>query len=513
MCWTPVVQVSSTYMDKTLTVSARSRYSAPVVVDQSVLVPPRHRMSIIFAAPEIRPPVYEELVADMTNIIHKTAAGYVDQSCVELHFDNIVADCWAKTTVMIHKGLMLRSVNRYEYFKQYATAIKNHVRSMVQKHIFTEKRTGAKPPPKDQRNVCTGVSAKPQEIRIDDPDSGFQATSTENETGSDSPAFRELMEDVASRLDAKERLVLEQLVSPNPEALFWARCESYCAHEPGTPLRIRIRQEHLALGVAMEFDEFRALHDSIKEKCLFMKSHQEDDPRQTAAMATLLQFFGIQIPRSISETTRKRALMMAAQHQYDRVKENVGIQEAMKICNVPMPEVRNDRFKCFGVMYLKHHRQCLNCGLRQACEAKAMNFGLGLITISHKLLGTRHARVPVLAPVRSIFETAPVESEREEEILTFLDENFRRVVHQGETCYRHKDRLEKNGMQFIFSIGKQIAPLRLRFINPAEPIKASLKLESGPKGGTPSWYMPSGLTAEEAIDLIRAHAQMTFTKD
>jgi len=493
-----------------IAIDVRGNSPAPICIELGCFAAPRNRMFLVFAEAELRPPVYEEMVNDMGNLINKVVAGYVDQSCVELHYEDLIAECWAKTSEMISRGLLNRCRNRVEYFKQYKTALRNHICSLVQKHRFTEKRTGIKPPPKDQRNNFSPVSTKPREIRIDDPDAGFQVADIDS--GCDAMAFAELVDHVASRLKKVEKAVLEELLSPSEDTLFYARQDAERGQRTGKPLRIRIRYEHMAEALGISVESFQNCHNHIKKKCLFMKTHIEDDPRQTAAMATLLQFFGVQIPRTIDDITRKRALMLAAQHQFDRFKDNEGIKEAMRVCGVPVPEVRNDRFKCFGIMFQKHHRSCINCGLREGCELKASNFGLGEITISHKLLGSRHARVPIIRPTLSINDAAFAESEREEEILAFLDENFRRVMHQGETCYRHKDRLKTEGMQLIFSIGRQTTPLRLRFINPVDEIKSSLKLESGKKGGRSSWCLPDDLNAAEAMNLIRAHAQVTFTQ-
>jgi hypothetical protein len=472
--------------------------------------PPPSRMFLIFAEPELRPPVYEEMVADMSNIIHKVVAPYVSQSCMELQFEDLVAECWAKTTKMNNEGLLDRCRTRSEYFAQFKTAIANHICSLVQRHVFTEKRTGVKPPPKDKRHLHSEQSARPLEVRIDDPYSNIQLS--EIDSGDDSTAFRELLEDVATRLTYLEQGVLQQLLSPNEEALFYAQQEAEIGRRIGEPLRVRIRQEHLAKGLGMSLDQFRQTHEAIKNKCLFMKSlQQDDDPRYAAAMATLLQFFGIQIPRSIDEVTRKRALMLAARHQYDRFKDNEGIKNALRECEIPVPEVRNDRFNCFGIMFQKHHRTCENCGVKEACELKAANFGLGEITISHKLLGARHARLPVVRPSRTA-ETA-LANEREEEIMAFLDENFRRVTQQGTLFYRHKDRTAAPGgnEQMIFAV-ETLSPLRLRFINPADELRSSLTPESTRKGGRRSWLLPEDVSTEESINLIRAHAQMTFTK-
>jgi len=471
-------------------------------------------MGLIFAAPELRPPVYEEMVPDMTNIIRKVAAQYVDESCMELKFEELVSECWAKTTRMNSDGLLTRSRTRVEYFAQYKTAIFNHVCSLVQKHRFTEKRTGVKAPPKEKRHeLSTQAPTRQVEIRIDDPDCSIQVS--EIDSGDDSSDFRELVEDleVNCHLTLTERNVLHQLVSPNEEALHYARQDAERGREVGAPLKVRVRYEHLAAGIGLTPEEFHTRHESIKTKCLNMKLHREEiDPKHAVAMATLIQFFNIQIPRSLDDTARKRALMIAAQHQYDKLKDNPGILQALDTCGIPVPEVRNDRFRCFGIMFQRHHRTCENCGLKEACEVKAANFGLGEITLSHKLLGARHARTPVVCPARMLTDSAIVETEREEEILAFLDENFKQVQHQGETCYRHKDRISgSSGMQLIFSIGKHTSPLRLRFIRPSDALKLSLKLESGEKGGRPSWYLPETMGTTDAINLIRTHAQTTFT--
>ena len=487
--------------------------STTIIDWTKALCPPPKRLSLLFAEPELRAPVYEEMEADMGHIIHKVVAPYVSQSCVEMHFEELVAECWCKTTRMNDEGLIRRCRTRSEYFAQYKTAISNHICSLVQKHIFTEKRTGVKPPPKEDRhNYNEHAVSRPLEVRIDDPDANVQIS--EIESGDDSAQFRELLEEVGTRLNYIERGVLDQLLSPNETALFYARQEAEIGREIGEPLRVRIRQEHLAKGIGISIEQFREIHDAIKRKCLFMKNQQElEDPRYTAAMATLLQFFGIQIPRSVDEITCKRAIMIAARHQYDRLKDNVGIKNALDICDIPVPEIRNDRFNCFGIMFQKHHRTCENCGVKEGCEQKAANFGLGEITISHKLLGARHARLPVVRPSRMSMDAA-LGSEREDEIMAFLDENFRRTSQQGTTYFRHKYRTATPGVgneQMIFTL-ESASPLRLRFINPAEELKPSLKPESTQKGGRRSWLLPDDLDSEESINLIRAHAQMTFTK-
>jgi hypothetical protein len=469
------------------------------------------RLSLIFKKPELRPPVYDEMVGDMGNIINKVVAPYISQSIMELHFDNLVDECWFKTTKMNSEGLLDRCRTRSEYFSIYKAAISNYVCSLVQKHVFTEKRSGQKPPPKDKRHETSEHCTRSVNVSLDDPDANLQVA--EIESPDNSPALRELLEEVKDRLNYLERGVLDQLLSPNDAALCYAREDAEIGREIGEPLRIRIRQEHLARGLGMTLEDFRQHHESIKAKCLYMKNQKDadTDSRHAAAMATLLHFFGIQIPRSVDDITRRRTLMIAARHQYDRLKENEGIKEALEICEIPMPEVRNERYGCFGVMFQKHHRTCVNCGLNEACEQKAANFGLGEITISHKLLGSRHNRVPVIKPSRRV--TGCLTDEKEEEILAFLEENFKPVVTGGQPIgYRHREKVSEGANeQLIFQIDK-LTPFRLKFVNPADELREHLRPESTDKGGRRSWYLPDEISAEDAIDLIRTHAKITFTK-
>ena len=480
----------------------------------------RYWLSRTCIDPALRPPSYEEIAEDAERVISKIASRYIDQSCVELHFEDLKSSCQAKTIDMINKGLLYRCRNRVEFFNQLKTAIKNHVCSLVQRHRFTEKRTGIKPPPKDQRNASTGAATKPNEVRIDDPESGFQLSDISSDC--EARDFKERMEEAAAHLNYIEAGVLQQLTAPNTESLLYARLDAERGRKPGAPLNIKLRQEHLAHGLSKEgftAEQFQATHEIIKRKCAYMKGQTDGDPRKPAALATLINFFGVQIPQSIDEVTRKRALMLAAQHQYDRLKDDDGIKEALRICGIPIPVVRHDSFACLGVLYQKNHRTCSNCGMREACEMQAANYGLGEFTLSRKLLTSRHIRRPIITPLggsgstRFSDDSAFIGTEREDEILRFLDENFKMIVHQGYTHYRHRDRLANDdGMQLIFSIGRQATPLRLRFINPSLELQAALKLESsGEKGGRPAWCLPDSTSAEEAINLIRAHAKATFT--
>jgi hypothetical protein len=76
--------------------------------------------------------------------------------------------------------------------------------------------------------------------------------------------------------------------------------------------------------------------------------------------------------------------------------------------------------------------------------------------------------------------------------------------------YRHRDNLKMKRQPSILSLGTQINPFSLRFINPAPEIMASLEHRSTANAGRPAYYLPDNMDADEAINLIRAHAEITF---
>jgi hypothetical protein len=475
------------------------------------------QMALIFPNPTIRPPVYDEMAKDMGHIIHKVVAPYTSTDCMELQWDDLVAECWAKTTRMNSEGLINRCRTRSEYFAQYKTAIINHVCSLVQKYIYTEKRTGVKAPPKDKRDAKTDHHRRKVEVRIDDEESGFQLGEIDAGVGDNSPEFRDLLEDISSWLNWCEQGVMNQLVSPCEEALQRAAQDAERGRRVGEPLRIRIRQEHLAVPLGMSVQQFRTYHESIKQKCLFMKDKQfREDPHQITAMSALLQFFGLQLPRNIDETVRRRALLIAARVQFEKLTNNEAMQENLRTLDIPVPELRNDRFNCFGIMYQRGHRTCENCALKEACEVKAANFGLGNISLSAKLLGARNSRIPVVAPSRMPAKT--FSTEWDEEIGAFLDENFARFEEIKDEHfrinYKHKDSSrDANGNEApsIFCV-ESVGPLCVRIINPSTKLKPALKASATEKQRRPIYYLPTDINTAQAINIIRAHAEFSYAK-
>jgi hypothetical protein len=94
----------------------------------------------------------DDLMADIEQIIAKIIRLYVDPSNPMLHFDELRAECRAKLARILHDGCLIRCPTKAKAFAFIKTSFSNHVRSLVQKYAFTEKRTGVKHPPKLRRS-------------------------------------------------------------------------------------------------------------------------------------------------------------------------------------------------------------------------------------------------------------------------------------------------------------------------------------------------------------------------
>ena len=120
---------------------------------------------------EIFPPTaleFEDIKPDCDRIIATVARQYTDKSCVELHEDELVAEGNRKLCENINKGMLERFAGRRsELFRWITACVNNHVRGLVHKYRFTYKRTGYSPPPKG----VVDMTPRPKpEVSFDDPE-------------------------------------------------------------------------------------------------------------------------------------------------------------------------------------------------------------------------------------------------------------------------------------------------------------------------------------------------------
>jgi excisionase family DNA binding protein len=155
----------------------------------------------------------DDLVGDIERIIRGAVLPYVDDSNVLLHEDELNAECRAKLALVIDGGHLLKCPTRAKAFAFIKTAMRNHVRSLVEKLAFAQRRTGIKHPPKQCRKE--GQASTPRKVAkvsLDDGECSLHI-------GSADPAFRrlEFLEELDFRLTQEERLVFSGMVAGGDE--------------------------------------------------------------------------------------------------------------------------------------------------------------------------------------------------------------------------------------------------------------------------------------------------------
>lgn len=143
-------------------------------------------------------------------MIAKAVKPYVDPGNPFLHFDELQAECRAKLARILHDGCLAKCETRAKAFAFIKTSFSNHVRSLVQKHAFTEKRTGIKPPSRQLRQPETwnGLGeSRSVNLSLDDEEERFQI-------GANDPSFSriEFLEELFQRLTEEERNVFAHVI-------------------------------------------------------------------------------------------------------------------------------------------------------------------------------------------------------------------------------------------------------------------------------------------------------------
>ncbi len=439
--------------------------------------------------------VTEEMESDIKRIVTSIAIKYTDQSCMFLHQDEIEAECWLKLVKAQPEGALRCNGSRAKFFGYVKTALMNHVRSLVQRHRFTRKRTGLKPPPKNS-TVCDFRSYKPHETSLDDPDACLQVG---EETDESLEYVNELTKEILENCNAVQQMVFKQLTEPNVDALNLAILESNIGKLPDK-VRIHISRLHMAEGLGLSLEVFEKTVLEVQRITQRVKDMPPEDQAYNCALANLSQLFGLQIPKSTPPMIVRRLLTITARDNWQKVDSKV--EDMLHAVGAVAPKFNKSTMSCFGVLYQRGHRICEACGLKESCKIQAANIGLGEITISPKLLGARANRMPYLVPVSPKALPMVTANPRDMEIVEYLAANFRKVTHNGEIYFQPIDFSDKQ--KLLFCVGDKLIPLRLRFHQPSPAIRAALVVDGK------YYIVPEAMPADEVIELIGEHAKSAY---
>ena len=442
---------------------------------------------------------FEDCFEDAKRLAASIAAQYTDKSCVFLHTDELEAEARFVLVNVLEKKWLNRAANRAEFFRVLKSAMMNRMRSLLQQHRYTQKRTGIKPPPKHERNIRF-ESCKPKEISLDDPEAHLQVGEEEQGLHEDGLDTKELIREIKARLNYIEKGVFEELTSPSIDALNLAWIESHRKQE-GVPPRLDITDAQKAEALGVTEEQFRKAVLRIQQVTLRLREMNPDDQSYEMAVEKLAELFHLQIPKSTNQMIVRRMLTIAARDNWQKV--NPEAEQLLGIVGAESPKFDRDALRCYGVLYLRGHRLCESCGMKPGCSARAENAGLGLITIHPKLLGAKMRRTPYITPVPARDKPLLTSSMRDSDIVTYLStRKFKRVTHQGDLYFQPKDFPDKQKM--LFCIGQTSIPLRLRFCNPNQPLRKKLLYAN--KG----YYPSEQLSAAEVIVLIDEHVKSAY---
>ena len=479
----------------------------------AALRPARHRYFLLFRDPKLRPPVLEEMMSDLQRVIATVAQNYCDTTSPHLQFDELMGEGNLKLAELITKDKLVTLPCRVAFFKYFKGAVNNAARSRVQKYRFTEKRTGQKPPPREQRFLpTTGEPAveyhKNVDLSLDDPDSALQVPAQHHESELDDAAidwgFSATSAEYAFYLTPVEKLVFHEMTSPGTHARCYAELDAMRKVNRGK-LSIKIKFAHMAEGIGLSPELFEeavlSIRNKIKEYRMLTEEQQDNLARENAIVAQLKQVFGLQIPPDIDRMVIRRMLTMAARDQFDKL--NTQINEMLTAVGAKVPRsIGANKLACYGVLYQKNCRYCNTCDLRHSCAVEAANLGLTKMTFSPKLLGARQQRIPAFLPRISSEVSTVISSADEAEIIGHLDEVFQRAERKGQTYYYHHIGNDRK-RRYLFCV-ERTAPLKLRFCNPSDDLKKRLD------GKQKTWCAREEATLVEIIALIEQHGKETF---
>lgn len=437
----------------------------------------------------------EDMQSDLDRMIASAATHFVDQSCVMLHRDELEAEGRMAIRNVLIKDWLTRARNRVEFFKIAKTAVMNRIRSLVQQHRFTQKRTGRKPP--NRNEPLSWESHRPNEVSLDDPDAHLQVGEAYTEAEIDAV---ELEKEIRLRLEGLPLFVFDAMLELPLTALKLAELDAYRGRR-AQRCRIRITEQNIAEALQIPVELYRKAVLQVQNVTRQVRSMNPELQDYEFTVEHLSSVFGVQVPKSMPTMLVRRLFTIAAWNQVEKVTPEVS--DKLEMIGAKVPKWNGSTVSCFGILYNEGNKTCESCGVKESCASEAANAGLGTIVYSHRALGARAQRTAYILPNAQARSEPPVTSSwRDSEIADYLHRNFARVSHQSETYYRPKDFKDKS--KLLFCIGARTIPFRLRFCNPSQKLRPRLE-----KRGR-MYYAPASGSAEEVIALIDEHVRNAY---
>lgn len=221
----------------------------------------------------------------------------------------------------------------------------------------------------------------------------------------------------------------------------------------------------------------------------------------------------MQVPPNTPAMIKQRLFTLAARDNADKVIDHPEVIALLEHVGAVVPKITKAGMMCFGVLWSKNHPVCSKqCSVYATCQALAASYGLDSIKISPRLLGVKITRMPKtvslaktpdgkpeLVDDKNCFYVWPT-TERDEELLDWLNECFRPVIRGDEIHYNIYQT-----QHYPISVGKPNQTMEVRFVSPSAELQRLLVQKPAEAQGKRRWILPESASFEQAVSMINEH--------
>lgn len=212
---------------------------------------------------------FEDVWPDIERLIGSIIFGCTDDKNVNLHFEELHGEMMQKLTQLLNRRDVLFE-DREGFFGMLKVSLTRHMSSIIQKYVFTFKRTGVKPPKKGEKPTEQAESVKIPEHRVnlelDDDEHG-----TVNYVGQEDGGFKDreirdaLQFFIKEHLTPAEAKVLRQEMEPNDRAMELAFMSNRIGRRSRT---FKVQDRHKAEGIDMQVYVYKRTLGRVRAKML-----------------------------------------------------------------------------------------------------------------------------------------------------------------------------------------------------------------------------------------------------
>lgn len=218
----------------------------------------------------------EGVANDIRKMLERAVKPHIDYSNVLMQEEELVNELYAKYVELINREDMFFA-SKGKFFGLIKFAMTNEIKSIVNKMVYTEKRSGVTKEERREREdrmerEGTSEHTHPVLLSLDDPDAKLDEHVGNNECIRSDIEYREMLSKFMVNLTPQEQQVLNQELEPNEAAL-------NLSHEqmPSCSKRFKVTMKRKAKGIGMNIVLYMQLLESVRSKFLVYKEQALND--------------------------------------------------------------------------------------------------------------------------------------------------------------------------------------------------------------------------------------------